>query len=226
MALLNKFLSGGKSQPLAAAHGHGGGDHAAHGGHDAHGHDHHDQEGMKVFGFWLFLITDVILFGTLFATFVVLRLNTAGGPTGADLIELPGIIASTFILLTSSFTSGIALLEMNRGNKKGLIIWLIITALLGASFIYLEVTEFIHLVHEGATIGTSAYWSSFFTLVGTHGLHVSVGLVWMAALIIQLARRGITDVTKRKVNVISLYWHFLDVVWIFVFTIVYLMGVM
>lgn len=226
MALLNKFLSGGKSQPLAAAHGHGGGEHAAHGGHDAHGHDHHDQEGMKVFGFWLFLITDVILFGTLFATFVVLRLNTAGGPTGAELIELPGIIASTFILLTSSFTSGIALLEMNRGNKKGLITWLIITALLGASFIYLEVTEFIHLVHEGATIGTSAYWSSFFTLVGTHGLHVSVGLVWMAALIIQLARRGITDVTKRKVNIISLYWHFLDVVWIFVFTIVYLMGVM
>lgn len=181
---------------------------------------------MKVFGFWLFLISDVILFGTLFATFVVLRLNTAGGPTGAELIEMPGIIASTFILLTSSFTSGIALLEMNRGNKKGLIIWLVITALLGASFIYLEVTEFIHLVHEGANIGTSAYWSSFFTLVGTHGLHVTVGLVWMVALIIQLAKRGITDVTKRKVNVISLYWHFLDVVWIFVFTIVYLMGVM
>ncbi|OUS69783.1 cytochrome o ubiquinol oxidase subunit III [Paenibacillus sp. MY03] len=225
MALLNKFLSGGKSQPLAAAHGQGGGQ-AAHGGHDAHGHDHHDQEGMKVFGFWLFLITDVILFGTLFATFVVLRLNTAGGPTGAELIEINGIIISTFILLTSSFTSGVALLEMNRGNKKGLITWLIITALLGASFIYLEVTEFIHLVHEGATIGTSAYWSSFFTLVGTHGLHVSVGLVWMVALIIQLARRGITDVTKRKVNVISLYWHFLDVIWIFVFTIVYLMGVM
>lgn len=181
---------------------------------------------MKTFGFWLFLITDVILFGTLFATFVVLRLNTAGGPTGEELIELPGIIASTFILLTSSFTSGIALLEMNRGNKKGLITWLIITALLGASFIYLEVTEFIHLVHEGATIGTSAYWSAFFTLVGTHGLHVTVGLVWMAALIIQLSRRGITPVTKRKVNIISLYWHFLDVVWIFVFTIVYLMGVM
>ncbi|MCR2807752.1 cytochrome o ubiquinol oxidase subunit III [Paenibacillus soyae] len=204
------------------AHGH-----SAHGSHDGHhGHDHHDQEEMKTFGFWLFLITDVILFGTLFATFVVLRLNTAGGPTGAELIELPGIIASTFILLTSSFTSGIALLEMNRGNKKGLILWLIITALLGASFIYLEVTEFIHLVHEGATIGTSAYWSAFFTLVGTHGLHVTVGLVWMTALIIQLSRRGITPVTKRKVNIISLYWHFLDVVWIFVFTIVYLMGVM
>ncbi|MEK3884096.1 cytochrome o ubiquinol oxidase subunit III [Paenibacillus sp. PL2-23] len=209
-------------QSHAGAHGH-----SAHGSHDGHhGHDHHDQEEMKTFGFWLFLITDVILFGTLFATFMVLRLNTAGGPTGAELIELPGIIASTFILLTSSFTSGVALLEMNRGNKKGLILWLIITALLGASFIYLEVTEFIHLVHEGATIGTSAYWSAFFTLVGTHGLHVTVGLVWMTALILQLRRRGITPVTKRKVNIISLYWHFLDVVWIFVFTIVYLMGVM
>lgn len=200
--------------------------HGSHGGDHDHGHDHHDQEEMKTFGFWLFLITDVILFGTLFATYVVLRNNFAGGPLGSDLIEMSGIIASTFILLTSSFTSGIALLEMNKGNKKGLITWLIITALLGASFIYLEVNEFIHLVHEGANIGTSAYWSAFFTLVGTHGLHVTVGLVWMTAIIIQIRRRGITPVTKRKVNIISLYWHFLDVVWIFVFTIVYLMGVM
>ncbi|RCW41207.1 cytochrome o ubiquinol oxidase subunit III [Paenibacillus prosopidis] len=203
----------------------------AHGGHDAgqgggHHGDHHDQESLKMFGFWLFLITDVILFGTLFATFVVLRFNTAAGPTPAELIELQGIIISTFILLTSSFTSGIAVLEMNKGNKRGLILWLAITALLGASFVYLEVTEFMHLVHEGAAIGTSAYWSAFFTLVGTHGLHVSLGLVWMIALMLQLSRRGITPVTKRKVNIISLYWHFLDVVWIFVFTIVYLMGVM
>ena len=181
---------------------------------------------MKVFGFWLFLITDVILFGVLFATYAVLRLNTGDGPTGQDLIELPGIIASTFILLTSSFTSGIALLQMNKGNKGGLIGWLIVTALLGASFIFLEVTEFTHLVHEGATIATSAHWSAFFVLVGTHGLHVSLGLVWMTALMIQIARRDITPVTKRKVNIVSLYWHFLDVVWIFVFTIVYLMGVM
>ncbi|MGO4549037.1 cytochrome o ubiquinol oxidase subunit III [Paenibacillus sp. 2TAB23] len=199
----------------------------AHGGHgDGHHEEHHDQESMKMFGFWLFLITDVILFGTLFATFVVLRLNTDGGPTGAELLEMNGIIISTFILLTSSFTSGIAVLEMNKGNKRGLILWLAITALLGASFIFLEVNEFIHLVHEGANIGTSAYWSAFFVLVGTHGLHVSVGLVWMIALMLQLSRRGITPVTKRKVGIISLYWHFLDVVWIFVFTIVYLMGVM
>jgi len=201
--------------------------------HGSHGHDnhdnhdgHHDHEEIKVFGFWLFLITDVILFGTLFATFVVLRLSTAGGPTPGDMIELPGIIASTFILLTSSFTSGLALLQMNKGNTKGLIGWLIVTALLGASFLYLEVTEFIHLVHEGVNIGTSAYWSAFYTLVGTHGLHVTVGLVWMIGLMIQLRKRGITPVTKRKVNIISLYWHFLDVVWIFVFTVVYLMGVM
>lgn len=208
------------STPAGAHGGHG----AGHGG--GHHDDHHDQESLKTFGFWLFLITDVILFGTLFATYVVLRLNTDGGPTGAELLEMNGIIISTFILLTSSFTSGIAVLEMNKGNKRGLILWLAITAVLGASFVFLEVNEFMHLVHEGATIGTSAYWSAFFVLVGTHGLHVSVGLVWMVALILQLSRRGITSVTKRKVNIISLYWHFLDVVWIFVFTIVYLMGVM
>ncbi|MFF2484228.1 cytochrome o ubiquinol oxidase subunit III [Paenibacillus sp. NPDC058071] len=201
-------------------HGHGGHDH-----HDGH-HDHHDQESMKTFGFWLFLITDVILFGTLFATFVVLRLSFDGGPTPGEMFKMPGVIAETFILLTSSFTSGIAVLQMHRGNKKGLIGWLGVTAVLGASFIFLEVYEFIELVHEGVTIGTSAYWSAFFTLVGTHGLHVSIGLVWMVALMIQLAKRGITPVTTRKVNIISLYWHFLDVVWIFVLTVVYLMGVM
>ncbi|WP_139990681.1 MULTISPECIES: cytochrome o ubiquinol oxidase subunit III [Paenibacillus] len=208
------------STPAGAHGGHG----AGHGG--GHHDDHHDQESLKTFGFWLFLITDVILFGTLFATYVVLRLNTDGGPTGAELLEMNGIIISTFILLTSSFTSGIAVLEMNKGNKRGLILWLAITAVLGASFVFLEVNEFMHLVHEGANIGTSAYWSAFFVLVGTHGLHVSVGLVWMVALILQLSRRGITPVTKRKVSIISLYWHFLDVVWIFVFSIVYLMGVM
>jgi len=191
-----------------------------------HDEGHHDLESMKQFGFWLFMITDVILFSTLFATFVVLRNNVAGGPVGADLIEINGIVISTFILLTSSFTSGLALLSMNKGNKQGLILWLAISALLGASFLYLEVSEFMHLVHEGATIGTSAYWSAFFTLVGAHGLHVTLGIVWIAAVIFQIAKRGITPVTKRKVNIISLYWHFLDVIWIFVFSIVYLMEVM
>jgi cytochrome o ubiquinol oxidase subunit 3 len=193
-----------------------------------HDHDegHHDQEGLRKMGFWLFLITDCIMFGTLFATFVVLSDSTAGGPTGAGLFEMSGVIAETFILLTSSFTSGLAVLAMNRGNRKALIGWLAVTVALGAAFISLELSEFIHLVHEGATISTSAYWSAFYTLVGTHGVHVSIGLVWMIAIMLQLGRHGITSVTRRKVNVISLYWHFLDVVWIFVFTIVYMLEVM
>jgi len=197
----------------------------SHGGGHAH-EGHHDLEGMRLMGFWIFLITDCILFGTLFATYVVLSGNTAGGPTGAELFEMPGVIAETFILLTSSFTSGLAVLAMNRGDRKGLISWLAVTVVLGAAFITLEVTEFFTLVHEGATISTSAHWSAFYTLVGTHGLHVSLGLVWMIAIMIQLGRHGINSVTRRKVNVISLYWHFLDVVWIFVFTIVYLLEVM
>jgi cytochrome o ubiquinol oxidase subunit 3 len=191
-----------------------------------HGEGHHDLEAMRLMGFWIFLITDCILFGSLFATYMVLHHSTAGGPAASDLFKLNGVIAETFILLTSSFTSGLAVLSMNRGDRKGLIGWLAVTAVLGASFIGLEVSEFLKMVHDGATMQTSAFLSAFYTLVGTHGLHVSVGLCWMIALMIQLKRRGITSVTKRKVNVISLYWHFLDVVWIFVFTIVYLLGVM
>ena len=201
----------------AAAHAHAGN----------HGHDgHHDLESLRLMGFWIFLITDCILFGTLFATFAVLRENTAAGPTGSEMFEMAGIIAETFILLTSSFTSGLALLSMNRGDKKGLIGWLAVTAALGACFIGLELNEFIHLVHEGVTISTSAYWSAFYTLVSTHGIHVTLGLFWMIAIMIQLGRHGITPVTRRKVNVIGLYWHFLDVVWIFVFTVVYMLEVM
>jgi len=204
---------------MAATHTHG-----AHDGHADHGH--HDQEGLKTFGFWLFLITDVIMFATLFATYVVLRNNTAGGPTGEELFNIPIVIASTFILLTSSFTSGLAVLSMQRGQLRGLIGWLGVTAALGAAFIGLEVYEFLHMVHEGATMQTSAFLSAFFTLVGAHGVHVTIGLVWMIGLMLQLKKRGITPVTERKVNVLSLYWHFLDAVWIFLFTVVYLMGVM
>lgn len=200
-----------------------------HGGHAAgHGHheEHHDHEGLKTFGFWMFLITDCILFGTLFATYVVLRNNTAGGPTASELFGMPGVIAETFILLTSSFTCGLAVLAMNRGSKRQTIGWLAVTALLGAAFITLEITEFVKMVDEGAKISTSAFLSGFFTLVGTHGLHVSLGILWMIGLMFQVKRHGFTAVMKRKLNVISLYWHFLDIIWIFVFTVVYLMGVM
>lgn len=189
-----------------------------------HGHEEHEQ--LKVLGFWIFLVTDCIIFGTLFATYAVLMHNYAGGPTPKELFELPGVIAETFILLTSSFTSGLAVLAMHKGKTKQLIGWLAVTALLGLSFVVLEISEFVHLVGEGATISTSAYWSAFYTLVSTHGLHVTLGLFWMIGLMMQLARHGITSVTKRKITNLSLYWHFLDVVWIFVFTVVYLMGVM
>ncbi|MBM7564795.1 cytochrome o ubiquinol oxidase subunit III [Paenibacillus sacheonensis] len=192
----------------------------------SHDHGHHDQESMKVLGFWIFLVTDCLLFGTLFATYVVLKGHVDGGPTGKELFEIPGFVAETFILLTSSFTSGLAVLAMNKGKVNQLIGWLIVTAVLGASFVGLEINEFVNMVNEGAKISTSAFLTAFFTLVGTHGLHVSVGLIWMIGLMVQLKMRGITPVTRRKITVISLYWHFLDVVWIFLFTIVYLMGVM
>lgn len=223
--------SSGADKAIAAQYGgrHAPGDHSvgpAHGGADAHGDGHHDQEAMKVLGFWIFLVTDCLLFGTLFATYMVLHAHTNGGPGPAELFEVPGFVAETFILLTSSFTSGLAVLAMNRGAVKQLIGWLIVTAVLGACFVGLEINEFAKMAAEGATISRSAFLTSFFTLVGTHGLHVSVGIVWMIALMIQLAQRGITPVTRRKATIISLYWHFLDVVWIFLFTVVYLMGVM
>ncbi|MGG0175177.1 cytochrome o ubiquinol oxidase subunit III [Gottfriedia acidiceleris] len=190
-----------------------------------HDHGHVDQEGLKLLGFWFFLVTDCLLFATFFAAYAVLHTHTNGGFTAKD-FDIPGFIIETFILLTSSFTSGLAVLELNKGNKKGLINWLIVTAILGSIFVGLEINEFTHMVHEGASISTSAFLTSFFSLVGTHGLHVLVGLFWMVGLVIQLSRKGITPVTKRKITMVSLYWHFLDAVWIFIFSVVYLMGVM
>lgn len=186
----------------------------------------HDQESVKQFGFWLFLITDVILFAALFASYVVLQGNTNGGPAAQDLVDLPLIILNTLILLTSSFTSGLAVLSMQQGRLKPLIGWLGVTMALGAAFIGLEIYEFVHMVQMGATLQTSAFLSAFYTLVGAHGLHVTIGLIWMLGIVRQLRSRGITPVTERKVNVVSLYWHFLDAIWIFVFSVVYLMGVM
>lgn len=196
---------------------------SAHG--NGHDHGHVDQEGLKVLGFWIFLVTDCLLFATLFATYSVLHTHTNGGFTGKE-FDVPGFIAETFILLISSFTSGLAVLAMNKGKKKALIGWLIVTAVLGATFVGLEINEFTSMVADGATITKSAFLTSFFTLVGTHGLHVSFGILWMIGLMFQLSRKGITPVTKRKISIISLYWHFLDAVWIFIFTVVYLMGVM
>jgi cytochrome o ubiquinol oxidase subunit 3 len=192
----------------------------------SHDHEHHDESSLRVLGFWIFLITDLILFAVLFATYVVLQGRYNGGPTEAELFSVPIFVTSTFILLTSSFTSGLAILQLQKGKVKSTVVWLLITVLLGIAFVGLEIEEFMTMVHEGATISTSAFLSAFFVLVGTHGLHVSVGIIWMTSAAIQLARHGINDVTNRKVNIVGIYWHFLDVVWIFIFTVVYLMGVM
>lgn len=200
---------------LRSAAGHG----------EAAGHDHgHDQENLKILGFWIFLITDLLVFACLFATFLVLRTHVNGGPSGKEIFEMPGVMAETFILLTSSFTSGLATMEMRRGNKNKVIGWLVVTIVLGLAFVGLEVNEFMKLTSEGATMQHSAFLSAFFTLVGTHGAHVSAGLIWMIGIIFQISRRGITPVTNRKVFIVGLYWHFLDVVWVFLFTVVYLMG--
>jgi cytochrome o ubiquinol oxidase subunit 3 len=190
-----------------------------------HEHGHVDQEELKVLGFWIFLVTDCLFFATLFATYAVLHTHTNGGFTAKE-FDVPGFVIETFILLISSFTSGLAVLAMHKGNKKGLIGWLIVTLILGAAFVGLEINEFTRIAAEGATLQKSAFLTAFFTLVGTHGLHVTFGILWMIGLIFQLTKKGITTVTKRKISIISLYWHFLDAVWIFIFTVVYLMGVM
>jgi len=181
-----------------------------------------EQNRMNILGFWIFLGAEIILFATLFAMFSVLNTRYAGCPTPKDLFEIKGVMIETILLLTSSFTMGIAIYEMRRNNRNGMLLWFIITILLGAGFVFMEVTEFIAYVHEGATMQTSAFLSSFFVLLGTHGLHVSMGIGWATMVIIQILKRGLTPVTARKAFIIGLYWHFLDVVWIFIFTFVYL----
>lgn len=183
-----------------------------------------EQNRMNILGFWIFLGAEIVLFATLFATYGVLGKNFAGGPTPQDLFKIKDVMIETLLLLTSSFTCGLAIFEMRRNNLKGLLTWLIITLLLGAGFVTFEIMEFMHYVHEGATMQTSAFLSSFFVLLGTHGLHVSMGIGWAILIIIQLLTRGLTPVTARKTFIIGLYWHFLDVVWIFIFTFVYLQG--
>ena len=202
----------------------------------SHDHDHEHltpgvpleyatEEGrLKIFGFWVFLGAEVVLFACLFATYLVLHHMTAGGPTSMDLFEVKGFTIETFLLLTSSFTCGLGVYEMRRNNSKGLMVWIIVTLLLGLGFVGMEITEFVTYVKDGATMQRSAFLSAFFTLVGTHGAHVSLGILWMSSILYQLWKRGITAVTARKVFVVGLYWHFLDLIWIFIFTVVYLTG--
>lgn len=178
----------------------------------------------KTLGFWIYLMTDIVLFAGLFATFAVLRNGTAGGPSGAELFDLPFVLLETMILLTSNFTIGLAILGSSRGFKKQTLFWLILTFALGAAFLALELSEFSHLAAEGNSWQRSAFLSSFFTLVGTHGLHIAVGLLWLLVMIIRLWRFKFKQSDINRLALFGLFWHFLDVIWIFVFSIVYLIG--
>ncbi|MEO1818980.1 cytochrome o ubiquinol oxidase subunit III [Pseudomonas sp.] len=187
-------------------------------------HAHHDTGGNTVFGFWLYLMTDCILFASVFATYAVLVNHTAGGPSGKDIFELPYVLGETALLLVSSCTYGFAMIAAHRGFKGQTLAWLAATFVLGAGFIGMELNEFHHLIAEGFGPDKSAFLSSFFTLVGMHGLHVTAGLVWMVIMMLQVSKRGLTDRNNTRLMCLSLFWHFLDIVWICVFTIVYLMG--
>ncbi len=183
---------------------------------------YHDTYSKAILGFWVYLMTDCILFATLFTTYAVLHVETFGGPGGSDLFSLPSSLAETFILLTSSFTCGLGMLAAYRNEKKGVFAWFGVAFVLGVSFLAIEITEFSHLIQGGNSWQRSAFLSSYFTLVGTHGLHVTCGLLWMIVLMAQIASRGLIASTFRRLVCLSMFWHFLDLIWIFIFTIVYL----
>lgn len=189
-----------------------------------HGENSHKQAANDrvMFGFWVYLMTDLLMFAVLFAVYAVLNGNAFGGPSGSDLFSLQLAMQSTFILLASSFTCGIGMIAARRGNKNQVLLWFGITFMLGLAFLGLEFKEFSELIHEGQTWRANAFLSSFFALVGTHGLHITSGLLWMAITLVYVVKRGLTSHMVRKLAMLSLFWHFLDIVWIFIFTIVYL----
>ncbi|MEK6291839.1 MAG: cytochrome o ubiquinol oxidase subunit III [Paraburkholderia tropica] len=195
-------------------------------GHE-HGHDHgHSDNTKTTLGFWIYLMSDCLIFATLFATFGVLANATVGGPGAKELFELPYVLGETLLLLASSVTFGMAMLNLHAGKRAQVIVWLAITFAFGAGFVGMEVNEFAKLVADGAGPHTSAYLSAYFTLVGTHGLHVTAGLLWIAIMMHQTFKFGLTDTIQRRLACLSLFWHFLDLVWICVFTFVYLRGVL
>ncbi len=195
----------------------------------AHGHDddheHHDTRGTTLIGFWIYLMSDCVIFSGLFATFAVLSRSYAGGPTGWELFDLEFVAVETALLLFSSLTYGLAMIAMSRKKQTAMLSWIGVTFLLGATFLAMEIYEFHHLIEIGAGPGRSAFLSAFFVLVGTHGLHILFGLIWILVLVAQVLSSGLTEANQTRLMCLSLFWHFLDVVWIGVFSIVYLMGV-
>ncbi|WP_124079167.1 cytochrome o ubiquinol oxidase subunit III [Pigmentiphaga humi] len=196
-------------------------------GGDVHGHghhEHHDDGSKTVLGFWIYLMSDLLIFSVLFATFAVLSGATAGGPRGSELFDLSFVLTETMLLLVSSVTFGMAMQGLHAGRRGRVLAWMAVTFLFGAGFIAMEIYEFHHLISEGAGPGRSAYLSAFFTLVGTHGLHVTSGLIWMLVMMHMVSRYGLDPIVRRRMACLSLFWHFLDLVWICVFTFVYLFG--
>lgn len=192
---------------------------------DTHEMSHEEAANDRVmFGFWVYLMTDLLMFSVLFAVYAVLHNNTFGGPSGKELFSQRGALAETLILLTSSFTCGLGMIAARQGKKNQVLVWFGTTFLLGALFLGLEINEFAEFVREGHTITSNAFLSSFFTLVGTHGLHITSGLLWMGITLVFVMVRGLNKHMVRKLALLSLFWHFLDIVWIFIFTIVYLMA--
>lgn len=189
-------------------------------------HDHHHSaDEMDIFGFWIYILSDCILFASIFAVYAVLHTNTYGGPGLKEFIDLPYVLVETMLLLGSSFTYGMGILALYKNRTKTLLFWLGLTCLLGLGFVGLEVNEFINLYAEGHGWQSNAAMSSFFTLVGTHGLHVTMGLFWMLVTMVQLiCFKASSPMMHRRLAYLGLFWAFLDIVWIFVFTIVYLMG--
>jgi cytochrome o ubiquinol oxidase subunit 3 len=190
-------------------------------------HENHQEaitNDKTVFGFWIYLMTDLLMFAVLFSTYAVLHGNIFNGPSSHEIFDLPFALLETMILLTSSFTSGLAILALRQNSKRFVLVWFGVTFLLGLSFLGLEVSEFSKFIAEGNNWQKSAFLSAFFSLVGTHGLHITFGLLWMAICMIYVWMKGLTPSISRKLTLLSLFWHFLDIVWIFIFTIVYLFG--
>ncbi|MDB5715368.1 MAG: cytochrome o ubiquinol oxidase subunit [Sphingomonadales bacterium] len=186
----------------------------------------HPEGSSTMLGFWIYLMSDCLIFAMLFATYAVLGSSYAGGPGPKELFELPLVALNTSMLLLSSITYGFAMLSMTDGKQRGTLGWLAITGLFGLAFLGIEMYEFAHLIHEGAGPQRSAFLSSFFTLVGTHGLHVTFGLIWLVVLMVQVSMKGLIPANRRRLMCLSLFWHFLDVIWIGVFTFVYLLGML
>jgi cytochrome o ubiquinol oxidase subunit 3 len=191
----------------------------------AHG-SAHDEAEIVVFGFWVFLMSDLVTFGMFFATYATMRHALAGGPVPGNLFDLLSVALQTALLLTSSLTFGFASLAMKyRPGHARLVGWLIVTALLGLAFLGFELADFARMAARGATPQRSGWLSSFYALVGLHGLHVSAGLVWIAVMLCQIRSLGLTNSVKTRLLRLGLYWHFLDIVWIGIFSVVFLGGI-